>query len=232
MKQQIEHIFFDLDHTLWDFDRNSSEAIQELLHRHELVGKRGITVQLFLSIYRPINDRLWVQYREGNISKSELRARRFRDAFHRFGIHQEGLAAQFDKDYIALSPTKTHLFPGAHEVLQTLSENYRLHIITNGFKEVQDIKIKGSGLVKYFDEVITSEQAGANKPKPAIFDYAMQRTGARIENSVMIGDNMEADIKGALSVNMKAVYFNPNGVFSSEGDYISINDLRQLLHFL
>lgn len=205
---RYEHIFFDLDRTLWDFDSNSREALLEMIASHGL-RERGVEdADAFISNYQKINEHYWALYRRQEISKELLRTIRFADTLRLFAVEDEKLAASLADDYIAISPRKTQLLPGAIELLDHLAAHYRLHIITNGFEEVQHIKLRHSGLQPYFKEVITSERAGAKKPGPAIFQLACSLSGARIETSLMVGDDLETDIRGARGVGMDQAYLN------------------------
>jgi len=201
----IKHIFFDLDHTLWDFETNSDIAFTTIFKKHNVT----IDLQKFLNYYRAINQNYWKLYRDEKITKEELRVGRLRDTFvkikHKFDFE---LINNLSIDYIAVLPNNNQLFEGTHEILTHLQLNYKLHIITNGFNEVQYKKIENSGLSKYFDKIITSEDAGVKKPNPIIFKYALQIANALPNESIMIGDNWEADIMGAIQHGMDAIYFN------------------------
>lgn len=201
-------LFFDLDHTLWDFETNSLETLTEIFEKYSL-GASGIpSPDDFIEVYHRHNYRLWADYRRGKIVKEVLRVQRFELCLQEFGIHNQTLSEAIANDYVSISPTKTNLFPHTLEVLEYLTANYRMHIITNGFEEVQFTKLKVSGLMAYFTEVITSEDAGATKPNPAIFDYALKRSGAKAETSIMIGDDADTDIKGARLAGMDQVLFD------------------------
>ena len=159
MSDKYKHIFFDLDHTLWDFNKNSSETLEELFELYSLKELGIHAFEDFIKMYRKVNDEKWDLYRKGEINKQELRATRFHDTLLSFEIDHPELAAQIDHDYIQKSPHKTNLFPHTHDVLKYLSKKYVLHIITNGFSEVQVIKMSASGLHTYFRYKITSEEA-------------------------------------------------------------------------
>ncbi len=205
----IKHIFFDLDHTIWDFDRNAEETLKELYHLYEL-EKLGLnSCADFIVTYTENNHNLWAEYHLGRITKDQLRSERFHKTFRQLGIKPDKIPAQFEADYVRISPTKTHLFLGSEKVLAYLSKRYTLHIISNGFKETTLLKMKISGLNPYFQNVIISEDVGVNKPHKAIFDYALQKAAAEKHESIMIGDSLEADIRGAQAYGMKAIFFNP-----------------------
>lgn len=223
--RNITHLFFDLDHTLWDFQANSRETLKELYHEMELHGHGVVELDQFVRVYEEVNDEKWALYRTGAINKETLRATRFADSLKRFQVDHPELAKEMEVEYINRSPHKTHLFPGALEVLADFQDRYELHIITNGFSEVQDVKMEKSGLKPYFKSVITSEAVGANKPDPKIFLHALKSTEAKRNQSVMIGDNLEADIRGARRVGMHQVFFNPHG--DKHTDVVS-HEIRQL----
>ncbi|MDD4819555.1 MAG: YjjG family noncanonical pyrimidine nucleotidase [Flavobacteriales bacterium] len=226
-------LFFDLDHTLWDFERNSAEALEETLIALNLIGRNGITAQNFISRYHVINDKMWDEYRRGVIEKEALRTRRFEDALALFSIRENGLAERFAQTYLDLCPRKKNLFPHTEEVLKKLSEKCTMHLITNGFSEVQTIKMENKGLKPYFHQMITSEEAGAKKPSAEIFDYAVNKTGAEKKNSVMIGDDIENDVMAAINAGFdSAVWFNPTQKKTDFCDsrITEIHELTELLN--
>jgi len=230
--KQYQHIFFDLDHTLWDFDRNSRETLEELFEIYSLKNYGIDVFEDFISTYKQVNDMKWDEYRKGIITKEKLRATRFYDTLLRFEIDHPELAADIDREYINRSPHKTHLFPHATEVLGYLAEKYHLHIITNGFTEVQNIKITQSGLSPFFTQKITSEIAGYNKPDPEIFYFALKAANAKRQHSIMIGDNLQVDIMGARRVGIDQVFFNTHKVPHTEKvtfEIIHLNDLKNIL---
>lgn len=201
----IKDIFFDLDHTLWDFDRNSLLAFKQMFVLRQL----ELDLEDFMAVYEPINWNYWKSYREDRINKQELRRGRFRDSFSQFDIHLEDHELdQLATDYIDQLPKNNHLFDGTKEVLGYLEQHYSLHIITNGFEEVQQKKLDNSGIAPFFKTVTTSEEAGVKKPGAAIFQLAMNKAGAQSGSSMMIGDTYEADILGAKNMGMKVLYFN------------------------
>lgn len=227
-----QHIFFDLDRTLWDFDANSNETFQDIFLKYRLT-ERGIqSFDDFLNTYHKHNLLLWDFYRKGEIVKEVLNIRRFSLTLHDFGIADNLLSHNIAHDYITLSPTKTNLFPQTTEVLEYLRKRYKLHIITNGFEEVQYKKLKHSGLTNYFIEIITSEDAGVKKPEFQIFDYAMKRAGALPSESLMIGDDEEVDIWGALGAGIDQVLVDyENNIKDTKATY-HIKSLGELYDFL
>lgn len=204
-KLTIDHVFFDLDHTLWDFDRNSKLAFHRVFMRHNV----AIEVADFIRVYEPINFNYWKLFREERVSKEQLRRGRLTDTFKTFNIELPlALIDTLAEAYIEELPVDNHLFEGAEAILDYLFEKYTLHIITNGFHEVQNLKLKNSGISSYFRTVTTSEEVGLKKPNPVIFKTALVKAIAQPQNSIMIGDTFEADILGAESVGMETLFYN------------------------
>jgi YjjG family noncanonical pyrimidine nucleotidase len=226
-------VFFDLDHTLWDFERNAHETLSELYFTYKLDELFGASaVERFISTYNKHNQRLWGLYNLGQIDKASLRKRRFGDTFEELGADKEALPLAFEEDYLLYCPRKTHLFPHALEVLEYLKGRYSLHLISNGFQEACTTKLTYSGLEKYFDTIVISEVVGVLKPDPAIFMHTLSKAGVEAKEAVMIGDNFEADVKGALNVGIEAVYFNPTGINQPSGPHLHIGSLSDLKLFL
>jgi putative hydrolase of the HAD superfamily len=224
----IRHIFFDLDRTLWDFETNSREALSEIFLDWKLAEKGVGSLEAFLQAYISNNDLCWDLYRKNLISKADLRTRRFSLTLASFDLEDESLAEALGDAYVLCSPQKTALFPGAHETLVTLSQRYELHIITNGFEEVQHLKLTSTGLKKYFKHVITSEMAGSKKPDPAIFDFALKKSGAAPFQSLMIGDDPTVDVLGAIDSGMQAILFDPEAVHAKNSRFRVIKHLGEL----
>ncbi|WP_373057141.1 YjjG family noncanonical pyrimidine nucleotidase [Zunongwangia sp. H14] len=201
----IKHVFFDLDHTLWDFDKNSELAFGDIFKKWGL----RLGVQDFLKVYSSINVKYWERYRNNEVSKEALRYGRLKDSFDllKFEATDE-LVNNLAEDYIEHLPKNNHLLQGTIEMLEYLKPNYRMHIITNGFEEVQRKKMTTSGIFNYFDTITTSEEAGVKKPHSGIFEKALAKSSAIAENSVMIGDNYEADIIGAEKAGLQSIYFD------------------------
>jgi putative hydrolase of the HAD superfamily len=226
------HIFFDLDHTIWDLERNASETISELLESYKLNEKISSSPPNFIGEYNKINDELWDQYRQGLIDRKTLRFERFRRVFLFFGLEDDKLAHEFGDAFLRESPLKPHLVPGAREVLDHLAENYTLHIITNGFAEAQEVKIRTSGIGHYFTHVINSESAGYNKPDVRIFEYSLALAGAEKEECIMIGDHLEVDIIGARKAGIDQIYYNPAGRKHEEEITHEVRHLNELIGIL
>ncbi len=206
---QYKHLFFDLDHTIWDFDKNAEETLNELYHTYKLRDLGLHSPDRFIEVYTQNNHQLWAEYHLGKITKQKLRETRFSKTFVDLGLSPQHIPQQFEDDYVSICPTKTNLFPKAHETLGYLKEKYSLHLISNGFKESTELKVSNNGLNEYFENVVISEVVGFNKPDKAIFNHALNLANAGISESIMIGDSLEADIRGAQDYGMKAIYFNP-----------------------
>jgi putative hydrolase of the HAD superfamily len=206
---KYHHLFFDLDHTLWDFEANSRQTLEELYHELELKNRGIHDFDLFHKNYLVHNDRLWDRYRKGFIKVDELRWKRMWHALLDFKIADEPLAKKMGIRFLDVLPTKKKLFPHTKEVLDYLiNKNYRLHLITNGFEKTQHGKLRSSGLDKYFKAVITSEASNSLKPHKEIFEFAFHKTGALPEQSIMIGDTIDVDILGALNAGIDQVHVN------------------------
>lgn len=206
---QYTHLFFDLDHTLWDFDANSRHTLEELHGTFNLNTKGIADFDLFHRHYLVHNEKLWERYRNGFIKVDELRWKRMWHTLIDFKIGDEKLAREMGRVFLDLLPTRNILFPGTIEILGYLKDKgYQLHMITNGFEHTQHSKLKNSGLDKYFIEVITSEGSNSLKPKKEIFEYAFHKTKALPEKSIMIGDSLEVDIQGAMNAGIDQVFVN------------------------
>ena len=204
-----KHLFFDLDRTLWDFDKNSEFALKQIISEEKLEDRVG-GFEEFHSIYIKENARLWQLYGQGSLSKETLRYKRFQDSLSYFGLDDLDLAMRMGDAYVDLSPRQTQLFPNTKESLIELqSIGFQMHIITNGFSEVQYIKLENCGLIQYFDVIVCSEVIGKNKPDPMIFAHALSEAKAIPTNSLMIGDDYHADINGAIQSGMQALLFDP-----------------------
>lgn len=229
---KYKHLFFDLDRTLWDFDKSSMETFTDIFENRKLKDLGIESVEIFHDVYEVHNNKLWDLYRNGGIAKEVLRGRRFYLTLKDFGIDDPELAEAIGMDYVTQSPLKVNLFPAVLETLEYLYPKYKLHIITNGFQEVQDVKMEASGLMGYFDTVVTSEEAGIKKPNEEIFYYALRKAGAEASESLMIGDDPDVDILGAKKVGIDQVLFDPNAKFviNSATYYVTcLNELTTIL---
>ena len=208
---KYKHIFFDLDHTLWDFETNSKETLYDLYHELQLATMGVGEVEQFHSTYHHHNNIFWDRFRKGFISREDLRWKRMWRTLLDYKLANEPLAKQMSERYLEILPTKKNLFADTFEILDYLkAKNYPMHLITNGFEKTQMAKLDNSGIRPYFTHIITSEAAGIMKPHVAIFEFAMQQTGATATSSIMIGDTLDADIEGGNRAGIDTVFFNPN----------------------
>jgi putative hydrolase of the HAD superfamily len=225
---KIDHVFFDLDHTLWDFEKNSALAIETIFNKHRI----NVDLQLFLFHYVPINIKYWEWYRVDKITQLELRLGRLKDTFQLVNYEIDDDKIIFlSEEYIEYLPKFNHLFDGAIEILDYLKPKYNLHIITNGFQEIQDNKLKNSNIDHYFTTITNSEMAGVKKPNPKIFDYAITEAKASKTNSIMIGDCIDADVNGALNFGMHAILFNID-LSKSYDNVKQVSHLLELKNYL
>ena len=223
---KYKHIFFDLDHTLWDFDANAKNTLEELYLNLHLAARGVDDFQHFYTQYLMHNEKLWNRYRKGLIAQADLRIKRMRNTLLDFNITDENLANDLNIQFLKYLPTRNVLFPGTFSLLDYLKEKrYRLHLITNGFEDVQHQKVKNALLEPYFSEVITSEKSKSLKPNPEIFHYAINATQAKISECIMIGDDIEADIKGAANLGMDQIWVNH---IKRETDYVPTFEVLSL----
>jgi putative hydrolase of the HAD superfamily len=230
---RYKHIFFDLDHTLWDFESNAVSTLRELYTEHGL-EKIGIpSFEQFYSSYSVINNKLWDRFRKGFINRNDLRTKRFTMTFLEFKVCDDKLCDNMGKRFLEVLPTKTALFPHAVEVLEYLqAKKYPIHLITNGFEETQRLKMKHSGIHDYFTHIVTSESAGSLKPHRDIFDYAMKLSSTTASESIMIGDTLDVDILGAQEAGMDQVYFAPGQTEEGVKPTYTIRSLHELKDIL
>ena len=229
-----KHLFFDLDRTLWDFDRNSETTIRQIL-KNENIEAQVNGFHAFHAIYVKKNAYLWRKYGKGEITKENLRYERFKVSLEHFFNPENDLVKRIGDAYVELSPQQIQLLPNTKEILTELKDlGFKMHIITNGFSEVQHIKITNCGLRDYFQEIICSEAIGKNKPDPEIFQFALKSAKASAENSIMIGDDYYADISGANQIGMQAILFkNGNAAnYSYENTIGNLNELPELIRKL
>jgi len=225
--QRYKHIYIDLDRTLWDFEANSTEALSDLFKIYRLENVFP-SFEAFHNGFDKHNREMWDRYLKGEMKKEVLRILRFHLTLNEYGVSDNILAGRLCEDYIRISPTKTILIPHTHHALEYLKQKYSLHIITNGFNEVQFTKLRNSGIDKYFQRVITSENAGYMKPRIEIFNYSLASANARKKECIMIGDDLETDIRGARNAGIDQVYFNPRMAEHHESPNYEINSLKEL----
>ena len=225
---KVQHIFFDLDHTLWDFEKNSGATFKSIFEELNF----EFSLEQFLDFYNPINHYYWKQYRENRISEVELRYLRLEKTFEAMKVTSTAaLIDRVSELYIQQLSTHTELFEGTVSVLEYLSSKYTLHIITNGFEHVQQRKLENSGIAQFFKTVLTAEKIGFKKPHPTIFLSALKTAEVLPEHAMMIGDSLEADIQGALKLGMQAIHFNSHMETYHEECLIidQLSDLTNLL---
>lgn len=227
--EAIKHIFFDLDHTLWDFEKNSALAFEKIFQELNF----DINSQQFMDIYNPINVAYWKLYEKNEIDQETLRVSRVKDTFEAFNfeisLDQINTISNLFIEYLT---SNNHLIEGTIETLDYLKDKYVLHIITNGFSFVQDVKLQKSNLDKYFVTITNSEAAGHKKPHENIFKHALTSANASKTESIMIGDSIEADVLGAMNFGIKAVFFNPANEMVSNNEILQIQSLNQLKNIL
>ncbi|MEP0984615.1 YjjG family noncanonical pyrimidine nucleotidase [Ekhidna sp.] len=213
----IKHIFFDLDHTLWDYDRSAQETLLEIYSQLEL-STSSITEKKFINTFYNVNEKLWVKYNNGQIDREYIKKERFNEIFSSTGVDvgQSKMASTYFMNHCSLKP---YLMEDALTALNYLSNRYKLHIITNGFLDAQNRKLKSSGIDTFFKVMVTSECADSRKPSPEIFEYSLKEAGASKADSIMIGDNPRTDIQGAREYGIKTVFYDPSGRKRSLADF-------------
>jgi putative hydrolase of the HAD superfamily len=223
-----QHIFFDLDHTLWDYETNSIETIHELLGMYSNEIGQPLTFDEFYPIYHGHNHDLWTQYRKNEIDNLALRYQRWRLAFADFGVAEAEWMYTMSEQFLDICPRKPGLMPNAMAMLDFVSKDYPLHIITNGFAPVQDLKLAHSGLRPYFDVIVTPDGVGVKKPDPKIFLAALEAANCAPQDALYIGDSYIEDMLGGKAVGMDVVYFNPKGKENLDG-FQEIGDLMEIV---
>ena len=227
-KALVTDVFFDLDHTLWDFEKNSALTFEKILSENDV----SVDLTDFLEVYVPANLAFWKLYREEKITKEALRYQRLKSVFDKLGLPvADKVIHKLSEEYILYLSSYNHLFPNTMEILEYLKPKYKLHIITNGFQEIQDKKLRNSNIAGYFEHVIDSEMAGVKKPNPIIFELALNRANVASKNALMIGDSLEADILGARDSGFHTLHFNAHNEPSHEFCPM-IHDLGEIKSFL
>lgn len=231
--KNIRHIFFDLDNTLWDHRKNAVLTLEELFQRKEISDKYNILFNEFHAKYDEINEDLWVKIRDGIIDKDFLRKHRFYDTFLHFGIDNEELAQYFEKHFLDEIINFNELIPQTIEILEYLKEKgYQLHVVSNGFHEVTNRKVEKSGLKKYFETVTSAEDAHAMKPDERIFEYSLNLANAEKSESIFIGDDWVADVKGAQNFGLDIIFFDALKENKTEEGLKTIQNLEEIKNFL
>ena len=230
--KKYQHLFFDLDHTLWDFDRNTSEAIEELYQIFNFDKWTFFTFQDFMRVFHEVNNYLWDKFNHGLIDRMELRNSRFKLILTKLGVKEEEVPENIGEKYLELAPVKSNVIPFTYEILDYLKPYYKLHIISNGFDDVQHSKLLSSKIHHYFDVIVTSDSSGHRKPQKGIFEFALYQSGANRENAIMIGDNIDTDILGAQNAELDIIFFNPNKIKHDLRVTYEIDSLDQLRNIL
>jgi len=232
MGKEYKVVLFDLDHTLWDYELNCREALDELYQHYQLLD-RGIPDTLsFYEQFRKVNTELWDLYDRGLITNDVIRARRFSSILGHFGIADDNLCGELSDVYLHHCPRKSNLLPHTHDVLDYLSGKYELSIVTNGFEEIQQVKLSGGNLNKYFAHLVTSQRAGYRKPAAEIFQYALKAHSAEPHEAIMIGDNLVTDIGGATNASIDTIFFNPEKIDHDTDVHHEISCLSELKKIL
>ncbi|WMJ71688.1 YjjG family noncanonical pyrimidine nucleotidase [Cytophagaceae bacterium ABcell3] len=222
-------IFFDLDHTLWDFDRNCSETLEELFHHYNLPQYGEIKLSNFIATYKEINKEMWRLINTGKATIQDIRSQRFPLTFKRLGISGANIPKSINEDFMRLCPEKSNLMPYVHETLSYLQKRYNLYILTNGFFETQTLKITNTGIGKYFKGVFHSDSCGYFKPDKRMFLYALEQAKVTdCSRCTMVGDDLDADVIGARNAGMNTVYYNPEKKQHTEKTTFEINCLSEL----
>ena len=230
--KKYRHLFIDLDDTVYDFAWAARESFRETYEKLEY-GRFFESFGQYLSIYEPYNLELWRIYGEGKITKEELNRRRYSYPLEAVGVYDDELAATFCREALSRIPTKGKLVPGAKELLEYLQPRYSMHILSNGFKELQSHKMRTAGIYGYFNTIILSEDIGVNKPNIKLFEHALERAGATVDESIMIGDMFETDIAGARNAGIDQIYYNPKGKENNPfTPTYTVNDLLQIKEIL
>ncbi len=225
------HVFFDLDRTLWDFEQNMRDALRDIFAEHKLDSIFPDSTT-FIESFDRNNHYLWDKYLKGELSKDVLRYKRFEVTLEQFGCKNTPLAKALGEEYLAIMPLKTALVPGTHELLEYLSERYILHIISNGFQEVQLPKLQRSNIDHFFRWVITSEYSGYHKPDKRAFGFALSKANARKNESIMIGDDLDADILGAKNFGIDQIFYNPKKILHNQRITYEVRDLKEIIRVL
>ena len=229
-----KHLFFDLDHTLWDFEKNSAECLADIYDIFDFKSLNISTLEAFQQEFSIVNRHHWSLLEQNLITHEDLRRRRFQETLENLGVKdlKKSFGLEINEYFLELLPKKAHLIDGAVDVLEYLLPKYELHIISNGWQDIQVNKMKSSEIHHYFGEIITNELAGTRKPDRRIFDYAIEVTKADLAESLMIGDNYEADILGAINANMDTVFYNPDDIPTGQKPTFDIKKLVELKEIL
>ncbi len=230
--KQYQVIFFDLDHTLWDFETNSKETLQDLFKEYQIAEQSGATFEQFFKKFNIVNNALWDNYNRGNIDREVIKKQRFKKILTHFDIHDVDMSLAMSTDYISLCPLKGNLMPRALETLDYLMPKYPMYLLTNGFDDVQIKKIESAKIGHYFKGMVTSETSGHRKPSAEIFHYTLNMAAAKADSTIMVGDNLLADIVGAKSAAIDTVFYNPHALEHNTETNYEVNCLSELTNIL
>lgn len=225
-------MFFDLDHTLWDYDVNTSEAILEVYAYFDMAKWSFFTFEQFVTVFHEVNNFLWDRFNHGKLDRLTLRNERFKMILTRLGVQAHEIPVGIGEKYLELAPIKAKVIPYTLEILEYLKPNYNIHIISNGFDDVQASKLLASKIHHYFDKIVTSDSSKFRKPQKEIFEHAMTLTGASLADAIMIGDNLDTDISGAQNARMDHIFFNPKKLVHHLKVTYEINSLQQIMNIL
>jgi YjjG family noncanonical pyrimidine nucleotidase len=225
-------VFFDLDHTLWDYEANSKETLCELFQVHDLSSKGVPDVESFCAQFRTVNLALWDLYDREMINQEYIRKERFKKILEHFFAYDAKLSEDLSKEYLEQCPRKANLIPHALEILEYLFDHYKLTVVTNGFEEIQNCKLSSGNLHRFFNHIVTSQKAGHRKPSQQIFEYAMSANNIKCGDAVMIGDNLMTDIGGARGAQIDTIFFNPDRVNHNEHVSYEIACLSEIRNIL
>lgn len=226
--KKLKHVIFDLDHTLWDFERNSNHILQSLFEKYELKDHLNTSFEAFKNKYHEITTKLWQKYDTKEINKEELRSQRIPAVFDHFNYQNPKLAIQLEEEYLRSCPDQPHLIQDGMEILEYLKTKYEIHLLTNGFKTIQYRKLKASGITNYFQNIVTSECSGFSKPDKEAFEYLLRKISIPAHNCIMIGDNEHSDIQGAYQIGMPSILYDPSEKITSSKATYNIKRLREI----
>ncbi len=230
--KHYRHIIFDLDHTLWDFTKNATETLHELYDTHQLAVLGDFSAQQLCDTFEEVNYHLWKLYNRGEYDQQRLRSERFGLILTQLGVAADDIPLNLADDYLRICPTKSHVMPHTVPILNYLRQHYELHILTNGFTEVQAIKLQSAHLTDYFTTVVASDTTGHKKPHRPVFDYMLRQIDAHSEACVMIGDNLETDVLGARNAGIDQIFYNPGRTKHHESVTYEIACLSELQDIL
>ena len=230
MGKVYKHLFFDLDHTLWDFDKNSESTLRQLYHEYKLADLGIHDFDVLFRAFNIHNDKLWDRYRNGYIKREELRWKRMWLMLLDFKVADTALSHELGIAYLEILPTQTQLTPYSKEILDYCKDKYTLHLITNGFETTQRLKLQFSGISRYFTHMITSEKSNSMKPHRDIFEYALKTANTNTDECIMIGDAIDIDILGAINAGWDQVYYNPNNIQHNRNPTYEVKSMEELLN--